>query len=313
MINPEIDIFLKVWNEKWSTLPKGSGPAERRTHFEDIAEDMRLPTPDDVDCSKEHIVDTSAGPVRVRVFRYQNDDLQPCLIYMHGGAWMQGSPETHWDITARIASWNRQTVISVDYALAPERPFPQAYDQCLAVTKWVKAESKDLSVDPDRISIGGDSAGANLAAAVSLALQGTDDMPMAQLLVYPACDFDTSRPSMVENADGPLIFVKDMDAVNAMYCPNAADLKDPRAAPLYGADHTGLPPAFIAVAQYDPLRDSGRAYAETLKAAGVDVVLDQGEGLIHGYLRAMEFCSDSVTKLEDMAAWLRDMNDGKIG
>jgi acetyl esterase len=312
MINPEIDMFLNVWNEKWSTLPNGSGPVDRRAYFEDIAEDMRLPTPEDVDCAMEHSVETTAGTVRVRVFRYKNDAAQPCLIYMHGGAWMQGSPETHWDITARIASWNRQTVISVDYALAPEHPFPQAYDQCLAVTKWVRTQATNLSVDPTRISIGGDSAGANLAAAVSLALKGTDDMPMAQLLVYPACDFDTSRPSMIENADGPLIFTKDMDAVNAMYCPNAEDLTDPRAAPLLGADHTDLPPAFVAVAEHDPLRDSGRAYAEALKAAGVDVVLDPGVGLIHGYLRAMEFCRDSMTKLEKMSAWLRDQNDGKV-
>lgn len=310
MMNPELQDFLNVWNEKWSDLPKGSGPAQRRAHFEQIARDMRLPTPDDVNCDAEHHVDSPAGPARVRVFRYDGDDTaQPCLIYMHGGAWMQGSPETHWDITARIASWNKQTVISVDYALAPEHPFPQAYDQCLAVTRWVRTQAHDLGVDPARISIGGDSAGANLAAAVTLALKGTADMPMAQLLVYPACDFDTSRPSMIENANGPLLFPRDMPAVNAMYCPNPSDLVDPRAAPLHATDHTGLPQAFVAVAECDPLRDSGRAYAAALKSAGVPTTLDDGKGLIHGYLRAMDYCSESMRKLESMAAWLRQAND----
>ena len=125
MINPQLEPFLSAWTEKWSALPPGASPADRRKRFEVIAAEMRLPTPEGVDCDAEHWIDSSAGPVRVRVFRHTSGGVQPCLIYMHGGAWMQGSPETHWDITSRIAAWNRQTVISVDYALAPEHPGPR--------------------------------------------------------------------------------------------------------------------------------------------------------------------------------------------
>ncbi|MFN4101426.1 MAG: alpha/beta hydrolase fold domain-containing protein, partial [Pararhodobacter sp.] len=303
MIDPDLTPFLTLWGEKWAALPQGSGPAERRAMFERIAAEMRLPTPEAVETDAEHWIESSAGPVRVRVFRHASGGVQPCLVYMHGGAWMQGSPETHWDITARLAAENRMTVISVDYALAPEHPFPAALDQCGAVVRWVQGKAAELGVDPARLSVGGDSAGGNLAAALALDLRG--EVPLvAQLLIYPACDFDLTRPSMIENAEAPLLQTRGMDVVNAMYCPDSANLTNPRVAPLHAGSHAGLPPAFIAVAQNDPLRDSGLVYAEALRAAGVPVTLDHGEGLIHGYLRAMPWCAASRERLTAMAGWL---------
>jgi acetyl esterase len=272
--------------------------------FERIAAAMRLPTPEGVDCDAEHWIDSPAGPVRVRVFR-KGGGVQPALIYMHGGAWMQGSPETHWDITARLADWAGHTVVSVDYALAPERPFPAALEQCGAVARWLWANAAALGVDPARIAVGGDSAGGNLAAALALDLRGSEVRLTGQLLIYPACDFDLSRPSMIENAEAPLLQTRGMDRVNTMYAGD--QLQNPRAAPLLALSHAGLPPAFVAVAQYDPLRDSGLAYADALRAAGVGVSVDAGEGLIHGYLRAMEWCDASRESLARMARWLADL------
>lgn len=305
MINPEIHAFLKRWDEEWSSLKPYATPADRRAHFEIVAANMRLPTPEAVDCVREEWVQGPAGDVRVRIFRYQSEGAQPCLIYMHGGAWMQGSPETHWDITARIAAWNKQTVISVDYAKAPERPFPAALDQVEAVVRWAFANAEDVGIDAERISIGGDSAGANLAAAATIDLRGEVGL-IAQLLVYPACDSDRTRPSYLENPDGPLI--KPDGKVEALYCPDTEAAKTHRVWPLLAENHAGLPPAFIAVGEHDPLRDSGVAYAEALEAAGVPIALDRGEGLIHGYLRAMDFCADSMAKLKKMAAWLDGQN-----
>lgn len=305
MIDPELSPFLATWSQKWASLPAGSPPAARRQRFEEIAAEMRLPTPEDVETDAVHWVDSPAGPVRVRIFRHATGGMQPCLIYMHGGAWMQGSPETHWDITARLAAWNRQTVISVDYALAPENPFPAAADQCRAVALWAHAQAAMLGIDPARIAVGGDSAGGNLAAVLALDLRDSPVNLIAQLLIYPACDFDASRPSYIVNAEAPLLQVRGMDVVNAMYCPDTAQLAtNPRVAPLVADTHAGLPPAFIAVAQNDPLRDSGLAYSEALQAAGVPVALDRGEGLIHGYLRAMQWCSASRDSLARMAKWL---------
>ena len=304
-MNPDLNAFLARWDQDWSTLKDGATPADRRAHFEIVAQAMRLPTPEDVDCETEHWIDSPAGPVRVRMFRHVSGGVQPALIYMHGGAWMQGSPETHWDITARIASWNRQTVISVDYALAPERPFPQGLDQVIAVARWARATAGALGIDPDRIAIGGDSAGGNLAAAAAIDLRG--EIPLhAQVLIYPSCDPDRSRPSYLENPDGPL--VKPDGRVEAMYAPNPEDARTHRVWPLLADSHAGLPPAFVAVGEFDPLRDSGVAYAEALEAAGVPVTLDRGPGLIHGYLRAMDYCADSMDKLRLICAWLAERN-----
>ncbi|MFZ2099883.1 MAG: alpha/beta hydrolase, partial [Oricola sp.] len=236
--------------------------------------------------------------------RHETGGDQPALVYMHGGAWMQGSPMTHADITMRIAAANRQTVVSVDYALAPEHPFPQAVHECRDTMKWVRDNAADLGIDPARIAIGGDSAGGNLAAAVSIALRGTEYAPMAQLLIYPAVDFEMDKPSYVENADAPLLNVHGMPAVNAMYVPNEADRRNPLAAPIFAESHAGLPQAFVAVAENDPLRDDGYAYADRLRDAGVPVEVDDGRGLIHGYLRAMEYCAASRERLDRMCRWL---------
>lgn len=303
MLNPQLAPFLDQWQNRWAALPATATATERRAMFERIAAAMRLPTPEGVDCDAEHWIDSPAGPVRVRVFR-KGGGVQPALIYMHGGAWMQGSPETHWDITARLADWAGHTVVSVDYALAPERPFPAALEQCGAVARWLWANAAALGVDPARIAVGGDSAGGNLAAALALDLRGSEVRLTGQLLIYPACDFDLSRPSMIENAEAPLLQTRGMDRVNAMYAGD--QLQNPRAAPLLALSHAGLPPAFVAVAQYDPLRDSGLAYADALRAAGVGVSVDAGEGLIHGYLRAMEWCDASRESLARMARWLAD-------
>ncbi len=307
-MNPQLVPFLEAWASKWARLKPGATPADRREHFEIIALEMRLPAPEDVDAERVHVIDTKAGPVRVRVFRHNSPGPQPALIYMHGGAWMQGSPETHFDITSRIASWNRQTVISIDYAKAPERPFPAAVVQCEAVARWAFNNAGALAIDPARMAIGGDSAGGNLAAAVTLLMRETGPKLLAQLLIYPACDFDMSRPSYSQNANGPIVRTAEMPMVNAMYCPDPKLLNDPRVSPLHASSHAGLPPAFLAIAQFDPLRDSGTAYGEALQRAGVPVEIDTGEGLIHGYLRALEYCSDSVTKLQKMAAWLDQQN-----
>lgn len=309
MINPQIEEFLAVWDQKWEGLRPNATPDDRRRWFELIAHQMRLPTPENLDTEQEYWIDTDGGPVRMRVFRYDDDKVQPCLIYMHGGAWMQGSPETHWDITSRIAAWNKQTVISIDYAKAPERPFPTAIDQVNGAARWIHSNAEMLKIDPNRISVGGDSAGGNLAAALTLDLRGSEVKFIGQLLIYPACDFDQSRPSYTENYNGPLIQVAGMDRVNAMYCPNIEDLsKNYRAAPLVADSHEGLPPAYIGVAQYDPLRDSGVAYADALRAAGVAVELEMGEGLVHGYMRGMEYCEASRLSLQQMAAWLEKIN-----
>ncbi len=308
MINPQLNDFLSVWNAEWSVLPEGAGPKDRRLLFEYIAEKMRLPRPDDIEISTR-FVQSEGRNVLCRIERHNQGGKQPCLIYMHGGAWMQGSPMTHCDITGRIASNNRQTVISVDYALSPEYPFPKAVNEVVDVVRWANENAAELGIDPDRIAIGGDSAGANLAAAACIGMRDSEYLPIAQMLVYPSLHFDQSFPSYKENANAPLLQVKGMPEVNAMYCPDKSEWKNPLVAPLHAESHEGLPQAWIGVAQNDPLRDDGYAYADKLREAGVAVEFDSGDGLIHGYLRAMEYCEASREKLAAMSSWLRRCNE----
>lgn len=306
-INPDIFRFLQVWESKWAGLAPNATGADRRLRFESIARDMRLPTPDGVETDEEHWIDTDGGAVRVRLFRPANSAQAPAMLYMHGGGWLQGSPETHWDITARLAAWAGLTVISIDYDLAPENPYPTAFTQCCGVLAWARREAEMLDIDPARISVGGDSAGGNLAAALAIWARDNDIPLKTQALIYPVCDFDRTRPSYIENAEGPLLKTSAMPQTDAWYCPDEARrFTDPYLAPLTAATHAGLAPTFMAIAQYDPLRDSGKAYAEALESDAVPVTLDPGLGLIHGYMRSMEYCKDAEDKLKTICAWLRE-------
>ncbi len=308
MIDPELVPFLEAWFGKWSQVRPGATPQERRAYLEALSAEFRLDPVPDVDPSRQYMVATDFGDVRVRVFRWRSDEPQACLVYMHGGGWVQGSPETHWDVAAGIAGSNRQTVLSIDYALAPENPFPAAINQCRAVVEWAFDNAAEVNIDPTRIAIGGDSAGGNLAAAVALALRDTRRRLKGQLLIYPVTDFALDRPSMKENGNGPGLLITSLIGMYDAYCPSTDDRRNPLAAPLLTADHAGLPPAFVAVGEYDPLRDCGLAYAEALAAAGVPVTLDRGEGMTHGYLRAMAYSKSARERFGAMCRWLEGIN-----
>lgn len=307
MLDPELKPFLEVWDGSWSVLPPNPTPQDRRVLFEAIADAMRLPQPEDVQTATR-FVPREKRNVLVRIDRHKSGGVQPCLVYMHGGGWIQGSPKTHADITSRIASKSRLTVISVDYALAPEHPFPTAVEEVQDTIRWAHANARLFGIDAKCVAVGGDSAGGNLAAAACLALRGTEFAPTAQLLIYPALSLEMDKPSFIENADAPLLKTAGMRAGNLTYCGSEKNLRNPLAAPLMAESHAGLPPAFVAVAEYDPLRDDGYAYADALRAAGVPVAVDDGKGLIHGYLRAMEYCAASRERLERMCGWLAQQN-----
>ncbi|MCA0941903.1 alpha/beta hydrolase fold domain-containing protein [Salipiger pacificus] len=305
-IHPDIYRFRETWDATWATLPTEGDAATRRLHFESVSRSLRLPSPEGVETDEEHWIDTECGPVRVRLFRPPGAEPLPGLVFLHGGAWRQGSPETHWNITARLAAWSGYLVISVDYALAPEHTYPEALQQVPAVLGWARDHAAVLGLDPDRLSIGGDGAGANLAAAATLICRDAGVKLAAQLLIYPVCDFDTTRPSCAEYAEGPLWTLAQLLSAHAQYCPDTTRrLSDPLISPLLARDHAGLPPAYLALAEHDPLRDSGIAYAEALRAAGVAVEVDAGKGLVRDYLHAIGFGSAAEDRLREMSAWLK--------
>jgi acetyl esterase len=242
---------------------------------EDVAsvEDLEVPGPD--------------GPLPVRVYRPDGAAVPaPVVVFFHGGGWVLGSIATH-DATCRgLANRTGAVYVSVDYRLAPEHPYPAAPEDCYAATCWVVDHAADLGVDPGRLAVAGDSAGGNLAAVVCQMARDRSGPAIAfQLLVYPVTDLDLDRwPSMEENADGPLLTREGMDWFARHYVGSLPFTGDPYAAPIRAADLSGLPPAYVATAGHDPLRDEGAGYAEALAAAGVTVGYDNFATMIHGFV-----------------------------
>lgn len=210
----------------------------------------------------------------------------PCLLYMHGGGWVVGGLDSHDFICFELASTLQVLVIAIDYRLAPEHPFPAAYQDCRAVWQAIQAGQGLHAINRQRLVVIGDSAGGNLAAALCLGLR--DDrqpLPLAQVLIYPGLGGPPDLPSRRDCADAPLLSSADTDCYLALYLQGSGK-PIAYAMPLLANDFSGLPRALIAVAQFDPLRDDGMLYAERLQAAGVSTVLYPGKGLVHGCLRA---------------------------
>jgi acetyl esterase len=208
---------------------------------------------------------------------------EPCIVYLHGGGWVVGDLDSHDFICAELASTLGVLVIAVDYRLAPEHPFPAAFNDCLKV--WRALRTGPFRLDPARTLVAGDSAGGNLAAALCLALRDAGEpVPSAQVLIYPGLGGDHKLASRSECIDAPLLGSSDVDCYLALYL-RGTPKPGAYAMPLLAGDFSRLPPALIAVAQFDPLRDDGVLYAERLNAAGVAATLYYGEGLVHGCLR----------------------------
>jgi acetyl esterase len=229
-----------------------------------------------------------AGAIPIRLYRPLGAGAGkrlPALVYFHGGGWTFGDLDTHDVVCRELANLARCAVASVDYRLAPEHKFPAAVEDAIAATGWVAREAAALGLDPERIAVGGDSAGGNLAAVVALAARDAGGPALAlQLLVYPATDMAADTPSHREFADG---YVLTRDAIlwsRANYLRVPDDVADWRASPLRARDLSRLPAAYLVTCGFDPLRDEGRAYADRLRAAGVPVTYECFEGMVHGFI-----------------------------
>jgi acetyl esterase len=211
-------------------------------------------------------------------------ELAPLLVYYHGGGWVIGDLETHDGVCRFLAAAAGVAVLSIDYRLAPEHSFPAAVEDSLAAFTWAAANAAELGADPARIAVGGDSAGANLATVVSmLARDAGGPTPAMQLLIYPPTDVVGGQRSRELFARGFLLTKGDMDTFEAIYLPPGTDPKDPRVSVLHAPDLSGLPPAYLCTAGFDPLRDEGEAYALRMREAGVPVALRRHPGLIHSF------------------------------
>lgn len=226
----------------------------------------------------------------------------PALVYFHGSGWVTLNLDIV-DVPLRaLANRSGCVMIAVNYQKAPEHKFPVAFDDCYATVQWVAQHAAELLVDPSRIGVGGDSAGGNLAAAVALQARDTGPLLRYQLLVYPVTDYGLDTPSYHDNAEGYLLQRDTMRWFWSHYLRTPADGNDWRASPMRAPDHSGLPPALVITAEYDPLRDEGEAYAERMREAGVHVTLHRYDGMIHGFMFMAGVLDDARLLGDEIAA-----------
>ncbi|HET6867066.1 MAG TPA: alpha/beta hydrolase [Solirubrobacteraceae bacterium] len=280
---PEVQLALAMLERRREPPPETLPPAEARRRRRRLsAVYAGKPTP----VGAVADLDLDAG-LRARHYApAEPDPPHPLLVYYHGGGFTYGDLETHDGVCRILCRHAGAHVLAIDYRLAPEHPFPAAVEDARVALHWAFANAHALGADPRRVGVGGDSAGGNLAAVVSqLAARDGGPAPMLQLLIYPATDFTRRRRSRELFGEGFLLTNSEMDWFETNYLgAERAHAQDPRASPLLAEDLSGLAPAYVVTAAFDPLRDEGEEYAEALRNAGTPVTLRRFPGFIHAFI-----------------------------
>lgn len=272
-------------------------PAEARAQSAAVAAAAPPPPP------VAAVADLSADGIPARLYRPGAAADLPLIVYFHGGGWVVGSVAGSDATCRRLANASGCAVLSAEYRLAPEHKFPAAVEDAYAATAWAAAHARELGCDPARLAVAGDSAGGNLAAVVCLMAREAGGPRIArQLLIYPVIDARAGYPSYTENGDGPGLTGAAMAWYVRHYVRTPAEREDPRVSPILAREHRGLPPAMVLTAEYDPLRDEGEAYADRLRAAGVEVDARRYDGMVHGFWGFAAAAPSAAAALEQAAS-----------
>jgi acetyl esterase len=298
---PEVQLTLAVLERRREPRPETLSPAEARQVRRRLAA-VYGGKPVTVGVVRELELDASV-PLRARHYApAEAGGPHPLLVYYHGGGFTYGDLDTHDGVCRILCRHAGAHILAVDYRLAPEHQFPAAVDDARAALRWAYANAIQLGADPRRIGVGGDSAGGNLAAVISqLAARDGGPAPVLQLLIYPATDFTSRRRSRQLFGEGFLLTNAEMDWFETNYLGAArAHASDPRASPLLAEDLSGLAPAFVVTASFDPLRDEGEEYAKALRDAGTPATLRRFPGFTHAFIGAAgvsRTCRDALIEI----------------
>ncbi len=301
-LDPDIAWMLALADLTGDGKLEAASPDAARRHLLDSVALVEDEPDGDLDIS-ERSVPGATGPIRARV--YEPPGLAPPsagLVYVHGGGWVTGDLDTHDTLCQRIALVAGMRVVSIAPRLAPEHPFPAGLEDTLAAFRFVARKASSFGIDAKRLAIGGDSAGGNLSAVVSLEMRGDDVPPALTLLLYPALDATRSMPSHREIADRYLLTSDSISWYLGHYLGRDAErARDPRVSPMLRSDLAGAPPALIAVAGFDPLRDESVRYAELLREAGTKVDLLEYSSLPHGFALMTALAPAARSATEEIA------------
>ncbi len=295
MLHPQARALLDLIEQKGFPPTHTLTPVEARRFYRE-RRSFSQPAPPQVQEVRELISAGPLGPIPLRLYKPAQPGVSsaanaplPVLVYFHGGGWVIGDLDTHDVLCRELANASGCAVVAVDYRMGPEHVFPAAVDDCFSATRWVHDNAEVLGLDATRLAVGGDSAGGNLAAAISLMARDKAagvDLPIRfQLLIYPATDMRRQAESHTRNGQGYMLTRDTMDYFQGHYTGgNAAHQLDWRASPLLASSHANLPPALVLTAGFDPLRDEGLAYAQKLSDAGVKSTHVSFERQIHGFI-----------------------------
>jgi acetyl esterase len=291
------------------SLSEGADVSEARTERRHEARIVANRPPISMERVEPIEIPGPAGTIGARLYVPFRDQVQgpaPLLVHYHGGGWVIGDLETADDPARFLAAHAGVDVLSIDYRLAPEHRFPAAIDDAWAAYAWAAANTERLAADPTRIAVGGDSAGGNLAAAVCLLARDEGAPPPAmQLLIYPVTEAGIDTASRRLFGEGFLLTRRDMDYFEDRYLGSDADAADPRVSPLRADDLSGLPPAYVATAGFDPLRDEAETYALRMREAGVRVALRRHPGLVHTFANLTAICPSARQAMLEAAGALQ--------
>jgi acetyl esterase len=305
-LDPTVQLILALQRRRGMLgVSAGTAEATRRRMRTQTALAAGVPTP--VGRVHQLRVPGADGLLSARHYAPPADGpgLKPLLVFLHGGGFAAGDLDTHDEPCRLLCRHADAHVLAVDYRLAPEFPFPAGVEDSYAVTQWALANAAELGADPARVAVGGDSAGANLSTvACLLARRRGAPQPAAQLLLYPPTDYHTPRQSRRAFADGLLLTSEDIEFFHAQYAAGE-DPDDERHSPLRSADLSGLPPALLITAAFDPLRDEGEAYAEALRSAGNRVVAWRVHGMVHGFANLATLSRTAHDAVVEIAGGLR--------
>jgi acetyl esterase len=301
-----LDYQAQQFLEKIKYRPKvyELSPEESRKRLKDTIPLSGIPQ--HVEVVEEHQVSVQNGEIKVRVYRPEGEGPFPIFVYFHGGGWVIGDLETADAPCREITNEAQCIVVSVDYRLAPEHKFPTAVEDGYAAVMWVWQMAKQLKGDATRIAIGGDSAGGNLAAVIAILARERKGPPIGwQILIYPVTSLRFDTQSYRDNAEGYFLTRQSMEYFSALYLRDEQDKESIYASPLLAEDVSALPPTLIITAEYDPLRDEGKLYADRLKESGVPVEYTCYYGMIHGFFGLSGVMEQGKTAIKQVAGYLK--------